>query len=528
MTIYQENHPDEWYQVIEWGSYLDSKTIFGTTEVYAHMRNWTLPILFYWIILGSEWINLNQFMSPYNIARLVTGAFHLLGAFCIIRLYKQDFFKNKRDDLYLLILCLLPACQLLESVRTSMEHFSSLLFLFAVGILASDKPKTFFAGFFATLGSIVRYPSASFGLAFLVAQFFISIKRSRTEGVHLILGSLTALILGGVGDYLFYGRPYESFWMYAQYNLLTDLASKNFGSQSINVYFSYFIDTFLTENFLLGFSGIFGAFYYFSLCLYRGQPLAIGIAAYLIIHAFPSHKEARFMSTLQIFFIYYAYSGWQLILANYKNSSFLKNKYFSGFIKTWQRYFPILLGITIFFNVLKLLDSVMVHVGSHRSLVSHLDTLYDEPICGVILDREYPTFFLPKPWLRDTRFIWGSWGPQGRTIVNHTPDSQCPKGKMLLTLTPRNFLNTGINQHCRPITLNQPPSVFAKLKIIMTPNNVVLPATYLCSSVILDSPHPGAVFLREILPIPELPKWGTTTSELETFITRRREQNLSD
>ncbi len=63
--------------------------------------------------------------------------------------------------------------------------------------------------------------------------------------VSFLHRTLAAALIGGLSDTIVYGRPFESFWNYFQFNMVTGLAPLKHGTGSILVYAAWFDSSFL-------------------------------------------------------------------------------------------------------------------------------------------------------------------------------------------------------------------------------------------------------------------------------------------
>ena len=63
---------------------------------------------------------------------------------------------------------------------------------------------------------------------------------ARTGVLRFSAGVLAGLVVFGAADWHYYGRPWESLWMYLQYNVFTGTSASFFGSQPVSVYAEFF------------------------------------------------------------------------------------------------------------------------------------------------------------------------------------------------------------------------------------------------------------------------------------------------
>ncbi|MEI8347095.1 MAG: hypothetical protein WCG27_06490, partial [Pseudomonadota bacterium] len=129
-------------------------------------------------------------------------------------------------------------------------------------------------------------------------------------------GILAGVILWGLPDWIYYGRPWESAYMYVLYNIFAGL-SKNWGEQSIWTYLQYFNGhwkgIFLVWILMAPF-GLYG--------IYRGlknlSPWAYAGLFYVGGHLLIAHKEPRFMIPVELLFIFISLYGFWHFKKNFE------------------------------------------------------------------------------------------------------------------------------------------------------------------------------------------------------------------
>ena len=312
-TQISTGHPDEWFQTVEFGNYLAFGFLGQTNEFLLHMRNLTWPTLLAAPLKLSHWIAPeNLFLRLYAV-KILTGLLDLLMIWGFSKLLETETSWPRRWKTATWALFILPWFTIADSVRPSQEHLSAIACWFTLGLLAlidtSNLKKNLLlagTGICIILTGAFRYPSGLLGLGILVA---LLLRRSiKNKGTPLLktrwifLGLILGLGLGGLADWIFYGRPWESLWMYLQYNVFTGISRRDFGSQpALATYLTYF------KGYL---GGIFipiglACTALIPIGLFQGisrlQPWAFATSFYLIGHFFISHKEPRFMAP--IFFL---------------------------------------------------------------------------------------------------------------------------------------------------------------------------------------------------------------------------------
>src|SRR5262249_322919 len=111
-------------------------------------------------------------------------------------------------------------------------------------------------------------------------------------------GILTGILVFGLADWIAYGRPWESLWMYAQYNIFPRLWSRQFGAQPFWTFFHFF--SYRWTWALLPFGLLIAplAWIGWIFGIRRSEPAAWASGLYLLGHLLVAHKEERFMIPL--------------------------------------------------------------------------------------------------------------------------------------------------------------------------------------------------------------------------------------
>ncbi|MGZ3688537.1 MAG: ABC transporter permease subunit, partial [Bdellovibrionota bacterium] len=117
------------------------------------------------------------------------------------------------------------------------------------------------------------------------------------------------LVLFGIPDWIIYGRPWESLWMYLQYNLFTGLAVKTFGAQPLREYWEFLGSRWMGTLAPWGIPLAGFAFLGILPAIGAGEPWAYAAVLYLVPHLMVTHKEGRFLAPLEPFLIWAAVSG---------------------------------------------------------------------------------------------------------------------------------------------------------------------------------------------------------------------------
>lgn len=304
-------NPDEWFQTVEFANLMQFGFMSKVFEVTAHLRNLSWPFVLRLPLAVAQLLDPGGVFTRIFVVKCFVGAIDLaVTFFFLIRIFSTltASAKAHTDSKWFFNLFygsfLLPWFWFSHSVRPSIEHMSSLAAMLAIALSADPRQRKtsyFLAGICFVLVGALRYPSALFSLGALAALLFYQ----RQNFLRYVLpGTLLGLVLFGLADWYYFGRAWESVWMYLQFNLFTGLSSKYFGSQSVTTYLQFFWDTFGNELILWGFPLLFLGLLTATRKLGQGQAWAFGTVIYLLGHLLPSHKEGRFLIPVLPFITY--------------------------------------------------------------------------------------------------------------------------------------------------------------------------------------------------------------------------------
>lgn len=310
-------HPDEWFQTVE----IASSVAFGfssqTQEYHLHMRNLSWPALLsgplriaHALAPGDPWarlVSVKLFTAAADVAALGFAALLIGGQAPLRRSWAWG-------------ILVLPWIFVGEAARPSQEHLSALASLVAVGLLAVPSPTRaclVLAGAACAWTGVLRYPSGLFGAGLLLAMAVRAARSRGPSGVRpladlgwLALGAGAGVAAGGIADWLIYGRPYESLWMYAQYNVFSGAGELNFGAQSPReAYLPFLRGTFGGPLILIGLAGVVCVPLGLATGLARIEPWAWGTLTYVAGHLAVGHKEPRFLAPLLPWLFWSFYAG---------------------------------------------------------------------------------------------------------------------------------------------------------------------------------------------------------------------------
>lgn len=297
-TNISTGHPDEWFQTVEFAHYIAHGFAGQTPEFFLHMRNLTWPsLLAPWIQL-SDWLSGNDLVWRMYFIKLATALADLTTFWALARILAARVDIPAKWKNWAWALFILPWFSIVESLRPSQEHLSSIALWWVLGALTSPA-QSFMAGIALVMTGAFRYPSGLFGAGALAAILLQKLLKRDFAKVHLgrlAAGLAAGAVIGGFADWVFYGRPWESFWMYFQYNVLTGLSASNFGTHPATVYLTFFKGALGGVLLPLGIAAIALVPIGLIQGLRRVDPWAFALCFYVAGHLWIGHKEPRFMA----------------------------------------------------------------------------------------------------------------------------------------------------------------------------------------------------------------------------------------
>ena len=382
-------HPDEWFKTIEFAKVLTTGLATYCQEAALHYTNLLWPFLLTIPLKLAQWLAPQSLQFRVFAFQFFSGVLDLgmFWAWWVLLSAQVATLKlTSRELKWGVALFALPYFLVHDSIRPSSEHLSAIALWISLALLVRKKPAL--SGFFAVAIFALRYPGALFstgiGLAVLVRAFKT---KDKTEILHFALGCLLGIVICGIPDWIVYGRPWESFWMYLQYNLFTGMSTATFGAQPPQVYLSFFTWRWFRfvaplGVFLLAF-GIPGLVRGLRKC----EPWAFAFALFLLGHVLVKHKESRFLAPLELLFFWAAYSQWMVWLAEKRLQKFSR----------WRRPLKWIVVLTLTANAAVFLKELRgdfwLTPGTYLELPRHLK---DHPeTCGVISVRHMTSVLLP-------------------------------------------------------------------------------------------------------------------------------------
>ncbi|MFK7872232.1 MAG: hypothetical protein AB8C84_03540, partial [Oligoflexales bacterium] len=307
-TNYQEQHPDEWYQTLDVTNLIVNGHSFSDTS-YIHHRNLLIPMLLSIPFFLLKSMNVESPYLLFSFMKLWIGCLNLVVLWAMLRLWREEKPGHVFGEKLIYVVFCLTHISFFEAIRPSLEHFSSIMFWLMLGFwtLRHRQQAWVGVGFFAVLTGAARYPSGIMGFLFFIWHWiYLARKGQYTKLILLTTGCLLGLGAGFSADVFFYGRAYESLYMYLMYNVFTGLAAMNFGAQSALVYADYFLKIFQPSYIFFLPLFLYGALKgtFDTLKKYRSWSWVF-VAAFSA-HFLPLHKEGRFISSFLFIMIFLA------------------------------------------------------------------------------------------------------------------------------------------------------------------------------------------------------------------------------
>jgi hypothetical protein len=375
-TYQSYNHPDEWYQTIEFSNLLWGKKATYSPEIFWHMRNLSWP----WIL--SLVSRLAYAISPHSLflqtisIQLFCAALDFVAIWSVIKIIdKLDISHKKLWSIFFLTAHFL----LKDSTRPSQDHISTIIFYGALAL--SFYQHWFLAGVLTSLIGATKYASGLLSVGLSIAFFIMFYLKhvSLKNLLKLHFGIVFGILVGGLADYIYYGVFYESMWSYFYFNIYSGLMNKIFGEQTALVFLQYLFSqwkvfhfTFFSIGFLATIKNLFGLFKKNILLL---APLSVLLLGSIFI----KHKEGRFITQIEI--------GLWLTLALALTHS------------TFNRFTPRILISSIFLNINFCGTNLLGDLNKPTFSYLKLPTLFHQansPCAAITLKRPLGIFYLDQ------------------------------------------------------------------------------------------------------------------------------------
>lgn len=330
LTAQSWNHPDEWYQTVEFANYLGFGQLTYSPEVIHHLRNLSWPFLLAGPMKLADLVAPHSYALMMFVIQFFSGVLNLVVILSLHRaleLITPDLQITQKSKTILLMALTFTFFLVGDAIRPSQEHLSIIAFWASVYFIFG---KQWFGAGLSTIAIFTfKYPAAFLSLGlFLVVLFWFIFKQIQFKNILFYgLGLILGIFLFGAVDWVIYGRPWESFWMYSLYNLGAGLSHKNFGEQSAFVYLQYFrgqwstlfsLWILLLPFFFLGIKRTFK----------KLLIIIVPLILYLLAHLLIKHKEPRFMAVFDYAYVFFA--GLGILSITFKEN--LKKIFFALFL----------------------------------------------------------------------------------------------------------------------------------------------------------------------------------------------------
>jgi phosphatidylinositol glycan class B len=274
--------PDEIHQSLEQAH----RAVFGyglvPWEFRDGARSWFFPGTIAAIWQAASLLGVDSSLTLVMLARLCMVACSVVAIVFAARL-AADARGMRAGVAVAVILATLPPA-VVFSYRGMSETASAPLIALGAWLLSRRTPRAAaYAGLAIALACLCRYQNGLFVLVFLAT---LLLSRRWREALAFCGTGAGVALFGGLLDWATWGRPFHSFLVYVEFNLLHDGAS-TFGVEP----FSYYATTLWSSMgpLLLVLVACFcvGAFY---------EPVLGGaVVAYVLAHCVLPHKEFRFL-----------------------------------------------------------------------------------------------------------------------------------------------------------------------------------------------------------------------------------------
>jgi hypothetical protein len=510
------HYPDEWYQTVEFSRLLLGQSATHTHEMSLHLRNLSWPLalclpLKLASVIAPHWTHLRLIAC-----QLFAGAIDLMSLWAFARLARGFNPLWRHLGFALLIL---PWFRVQDSVSLGAEHIAVCLIWITLALM--DEKRWWAAGILAMGIFSVKYPAGLITAGFSITIFVrAALSGDWKPAIQFFIGLLLGLGLFGAGDWIFYGRPWESVWMYLQFNVFTTSALKAFGAQGPGVYADFFGSRWLHVLFPLGLGMLVTAVLALALDLKKIEPWAWASIFYLLGHLLVTHREARFMVPLEALLL------WGALKWCNENQK-------SGVFGGPRGSLVLKLGLSVVFvaNLPLFLKASLAETGTLNSSYFHVDALLrDNPgTCAVISQRMLNSLLLPGEGNQSAKPTFGYFTaerrqptyPQAetRTLAWYLKFPQCAPSDPVLLLVDHPDV-TWVEKGCRlqksGLLEILPPSLW----VAALRRGWVSGPWYVCpSSVLVEFKNQVQEdpFMHNLSRFPSLPPFGINTDQLAEF-----------
>ncbi|MGE0614931.1 MAG: hypothetical protein AB7P04_04770 [Bacteriovoracia bacterium] len=528
------NHPDEWYQTVEFANLLVNGAAAYTQEIGLHMRNLSWPLLLALPLKFANWIapghvgfrvfSVEFFTGLVNLGLIGAWWSWLTSALASIRPIERAW-RWRSIGMGLFVL---PFFFSTDAIRPSQEHLSVVMSFLALAFF--HRKRWLFTGICLVGIGAVKYPAGLLSLGMLVA-FCLRHPRPFLPALLRMGGGLAiGALIFFAGDAAVYGRAWESLWMFVQYNVFTGLSHQNFGAQSGLSYMEHF-----QSRWGFGFVWIpVGALLLFGWL--RGLPRFVrdydpafwGIAAYLAGHLAIAHKEPRFM--LPVEYLLTA-TGFIALATDTRAREGMEAGFGKFRAVRWISYAAMFGGTLLLAHTW--LRENWVAKETYFELNSHLEEI--KRPCAIVTVRKPMAVDLPPlsagalGYLTASRRVLSDEGLEQMPLTWIESAPHCEPGQSVL-LHLHNPRPSWEERGCRLLRSGILRVMPESWQAAALAKNWVSGPWYACPATVLGAfprQETRAILARVIRPLAQLPPLGTTGEQL-TELLRSREPGVGD
>jgi hypothetical protein len=295
-TYQTYNHPDEWYQTVEFSNLMWGKKATYSPEIYWHMRNLTWPWILSLVSRLTYLISPSMILQTFSI-HLFCSLLDLIGLWSIIKIIKK---LNISNESLWIIFFSTAHFLLKDSHRPSQDHISTILFYCTLS-LAFHK-KWFWAGLLTSLIGVSKYAAGLLSVGLYISFFLmLFLKNINLKDFFKIQGGIIlGILLGGLADLYFYGVYYQSMWSYFYFNIYSGLMNNIFGEQTVIVFIQFLLSQWKVVHFSFFVLGLLAVIKNFPQKFKENILLFLPILVLIIGNSIIKHKEGRFITQIEI------------------------------------------------------------------------------------------------------------------------------------------------------------------------------------------------------------------------------------
>lgn len=284
-------HPDEHFQILEFLNFKLNHSPASDLpwEYHQQMRSWFLPFIYY--IISKIFISFNiiSFFIHTFFFKSISVALGIWATLSSLEHFLPTV-PAKFQKSFINLTTLLWFLPFIHS-RISTEAISSSILLLGIIFSLKNTPKKqLVGGLMLGLAFIIR-----FQIVFIIFPFLCFNSRNGKLILRLLMGILSAYVIGFFINWWGYGKPVFVEWNYIYQNIFLNKA-QNYG---VSPWWSYFIDLHKKIIPPLGIIIIISTLYYWI--KFRKELITWITLPFFIIHCLIGHKEWRFLIPLAPF-----------------------------------------------------------------------------------------------------------------------------------------------------------------------------------------------------------------------------------